>query len=121
MREIIICDDELDVAVELAEWFGRNKWSAVAVDSAEGVRRCVLERKKSIDVILTDVMMPREDGVSLLCSISASDMPHVFCFMTGVYDSIVVKVPNCDVVFRKPLSLMQVEEAIERILSDKGV
>jgi two-component system OmpR family response regulator len=60
---VLVVDDEASIAEPLADYLGRNGYKVSTASSADGARR-VLE-KETIDLVLLDIMMPGEDGLSL--------------------------------------------------------
>ena len=85
MPSILVCDDEIEIASELAEWFSAQGWTAYIANSAASARS-VLSNGSRIDVLITDRRMPGEGGDDLIRSIAGlppERQPRVRALMTG--------------------------------------
>ena len=73
---ILIVDDEADIREPLAEYLTRNDLLVAMADSAAQARAEIAQR--AIDLIILDIMMPGEDGLSLCRDLRArSDVPII--------------------------------------------
>ncbi|MEO6909381.1 MAG: HD domain-containing phosphohydrolase [Edaphobacter sp.] len=84
-KRILIIDDEAAVRRIIAAWLGHNGYQATALASAdEALTR--LQQDPDYDLVLTDIVMPGTDGLSLLDQIS-TDYPAIpVVLFTGVND-----------------------------------
>lgn len=85
MPSILVCDDEIEIASELAEWFAAQGWTAYIANSADSARS-VLSSGGPIDVLITDRRMPGEGGDDLIRSVAGLPLerqPRVRALMTG--------------------------------------
>jgi two-component system, OmpR family, response regulator len=60
---ILVVDDHRDIRESLAQFLKKNGRRATAVESAEAARRAINENR--VDLVILDIMMPGEDGLSL--------------------------------------------------------
>ncbi|MBI3438098.1 MAG: response regulator [Proteobacteria bacterium] len=60
---ILVVDDHREIRESLAQFLRKNGRRATAVDSAEAARKAIKENR--IDLVVLDIMMPGEDGLSL--------------------------------------------------------
>jgi len=60
---ILVVDDNRDIRESLAQFLKKNGRRATAVDSSESARKAIKENR--VDLIILDIMMPGEDGLSL--------------------------------------------------------
>jgi two-component system, OmpR family, response regulator len=60
---ILLVDDERDIREPLAAYLARNGYRVSRADSAASARQILAAR--GIDLVLLDIMMPGEDGLSL--------------------------------------------------------
>jgi len=60
---ILVVDDHREIRESLAQFLRKNGRRATAVDSAEAARKAIKENR--IDLVILDIMMPGEDGLSL--------------------------------------------------------
>lgn len=107
MPSILVCDDEIEIASELAEWFSAQGWTAYIANSAASARS-VLSAGNRIDVLITDRRMPGEGGDDLIRSIAGlppERQPRVRALMTGemsIRQS--AELAGADVVLIKPFA-----------------
>ena len=64
MSSILVVDDERGIRALCSDVLGRAGYEVEAVDSAAGALAAVSRRK--FDLILCDINLPDQDGVSLL-------------------------------------------------------
>ncbi len=74
---VIVVDDNNDIRDTVREYLEHHGYKVSVAESGSALRR-VLERK-TVDLIILDVMMPGEDGISLCKEVRASrDIPIIF-------------------------------------------
>jgi len=78
---ILIVDDEANTLASLARAFRLAGHEAVVCDSA--VRALELARSQPFDLILSDVVMPRHDGLALLEDLRSSGVAAPVVMMSG--------------------------------------
>ena len=78
---ILIVDDEANTLASLARAFRLAGHEAVVCDNAE--RALELARTQPFDLILSDVVMPRRDGLALLEDLKAADVAAPVVMMSG--------------------------------------
>ena len=72
---ILVVDDHREIRESLAQFLRKNGRRATAVENAEVARRALKENR--IDLVILDIMMPGEDGLSLCRHIRASSATPV--------------------------------------------
>ena len=80
--------------------------------------------KESIDLVLTDVMMPGGTGLDLLRRVKVLDPTAVVIIMTGFVEKDVILgalKEGADDFINKPLNLLQLKTAIEKALARKAL
>lgn len=60
---ILVVDDHREIRESLVQFLKKNGRRATAVDSAEAARKAIKENR--VDLVILDIMMPGEDGLSL--------------------------------------------------------
>jgi len=61
---ILIIDDEVQIRELLGQMLAREDYDVVyASDGKEGMKAC---REQSIDLIITDIIMPEKDGIEMI-------------------------------------------------------
>lgn len=94
------------------------------VEAENGVEALDIFLKGGIDVILTDVMMPKMDGIELLKNLKEHEPTMVVIIMTGFADKeLILKALKADAddFITKPLNLLQLKSAIEKALVKKAL
>jgi two-component system OmpR family response regulator len=73
---ILVVDDARDIRDPLVRYLAQNGFRATAADGAAAARRIL--KNNAIDLIVLDIMMPGEDGLSLTRSIrTETDIPII--------------------------------------------
>ena len=79
--KILIVDDEANTLASLARAFRLAGHEAVVCDNAE--RALELARTEPFDMILSDVVMPRRDGLALLEDLKTAGVAAPVVMMSG--------------------------------------
>jgi DNA-binding NtrC family response regulator len=79
--DILIVDDEENTLASLARAFRLAGHEAVICDNAS--RALELARERPFDLILSDVVMPRRDGIQLLQDLRANEIATPVVMMSG--------------------------------------
>jgi len=117
-RCILIVDDE----TLIRELCSRALEDFRVEEAANGAEALAILQRQSVDVILTDVMMPDMDGLTLLQRAKELDPTQVVIMMTGFADKDVVLQAlreNADDFLTKPLNLLQLKTTISKALDKK--
>src|SRR5437899_2476166 len=78
IARILVVDDEVELKNILVESLSSHGYGAVGFNSGEEALNAL--RTQPFDIMLTDLMMPVMDGISLLRSSLEID-PHLVCIM----------------------------------------
>lgn len=70
LPRVLIVEDEDDIREPLARYLSRSSFQVTAVDSAEAARRALAAT--TFDLLVLDIMLPGEDGLSLTRAIRAT-------------------------------------------------
>jgi signal transduction histidine kinase len=119
-RGILIVDDET-VIRDLCTQALKGYRVLQAADGEEALRVLAQE---SVDVILTDVMMPRMNGLDLLREVKEREPNQVVVVMTGYADKeIVLRALKADAddFINKPINLLQLKTTIDKALEKKAL
>ena len=79
--KIIIVDDDTIVCELYSEYFAQNGFDVFKAFSAQEALKII--RAKNPDIILSDIIMPREDGFSLYEKVQMFNPDLPFVFITG--------------------------------------
>lgn len=113
---ILVCDDEQDVREMLQEYLSKRGFRVSMAASSEELRS--LLSMHSIDLILLDINMPREDGLTTLRALRIDDpTPVVMLTAAGeVVDRIIGLEMGADDYLGKPVDLRELEARIKAVL-----
>lgn len=113
---ILICDDETDLREMLQEYLEKRAFRVVLAANADEMRAAWTDRQP--DLILLDINMPGEDGLSALRSLrTESDVPVVMLTAAGeTIDKIVGLEMGADDYLGKPVDLRELEARIKAVL-----
>jgi two-component system phosphate regulon response regulator OmpR len=113
---ILVCDDEADVREMLAEYLGRRGFRVSAAANAVELR-ATMEANRP-DLILLDINMPGEDGLSVLRSLGGDDAPAVIMLTAAgeVVDRVVGLEMGADDYLGKPVDLRELSARIKAVL-----
>jgi signal transduction histidine kinase len=94
------------------------------VEASDGEEALKVFLRGGIDVILTDVMMPKLDGLELLKKLKEHEPTVVVIMMTGFADKeLILKALKADAddFINKPLNLLQLKSAVDKALVQKAL
>lgn len=113
---ILVVDDERDIRDPLATYLSRSGMRVTKAENA-GVARQALETQ-GIDLVLLDVMMPGEDGLSLLGFIRATSRVPVILLTARAEetDRVIGLEVGADDYVAKPFSPRELEARIKAVL-----
>ncbi|GFO53161.1 hybrid sensor histidine kinase/response regulator [Geomonas sp. Red276] len=119
-KTILVVDDE-PVIRDLCM---RALHDYTTVEAGDGEEALDIFIRGGIDVVLTDVMMPRLDGLELLKRIKDREPTVVVIMMTGFADKeLILKALKADAddFITKPLNLLQLKSAVDKALVKKAL
>ncbi|MDF1777713.1 MAG: response regulator [Rhizobiaceae bacterium] len=113
---ILVCDDERDVCEMLQEYLKKRGFMVSMASSGKQLRE-VLEAEK-IGLIILDINMPGEDGLSVLRSLRVDNQTPVIMLTAAgeVVDRIIGLEMGADDYLGKPVDLRELEARIKSVL-----
>lgn len=116
MKSILVVDDDRRLRDLLTEFLDAEGYTVTAAEDAAMARECL--KTKSFDVMIVDVMMPGEDGVSLTHSIRQNNAVPILMLtaMGEVDDRIRGLESGADDYLTKPFEPRELLLRIESIL-----
>jgi len=113
---ILVCDDEPDVREMLQEYLTKRGFQVETAGNSEDLRASL--DANAIDLILLDINMPGEDGLTTLRILRATNqVPVVMLTAAGeVIDKIVGLEMGADDYLAKPIDLRELEARIKAVL-----
>ncbi len=119
MSSILVVDDERGIRSLCSEVLGRTGYEVEAVDCAAGALAAVA--RKRFDLILCDINLPDQDGVSILPRLLAGETPPAVLLITA-YPSIDTAVRGMKLGARdyigKPFSPDELRLVVRRALDE---
>lgn len=114
--KLLIVDDEILTRTGL---ISSISWEDLGIDevyeAADGVEGLKTAEKFKPEIILSDVRMPRMNGIDMLCKIREISPDTVFIFMSGYSDKEYLKAAirlHAVNYVEKPLDLIEIEQAV---------
>ncbi len=116
MQHIVVCDDEADIRETLREYLQMKGYRVTCVDGGPALR--ALLEVESADLILLDIAMPEEDGLSIARYLSANhDVAVMMLTAAGeVVDRIVGLEMGADDYLAKPVDMRELLARIKAVL-----
>ena len=117
---ILIVDDDQQIGVLLTQFLGSQGFRATAVTDGQAMRRALAEN--SVDLVVLDLMLPGEDGLSLLCHLRATTaLPVVMLTAMGSEPDRVIGLElGADDYLAKPFSTRELLARIKAVLRRAG-
>lgn len=119
-KTILLVDDE-SIIRDLCAKTLREYHIVQAQDGEEALK---MFKQGGIDLVLTDVMMPKMGGIELLGHIKEVEPTAVVIIMTGYTDKDVILnslKANADDFIAKPLNILQLKTTVEKVLLKKAL
>jgi len=117
---ILVCDDELDVREMVQEYLDKRGFKVSSAANGEELRAVLTAG--DVDLIVLDINMPGEDGLSVLRSLRPDNsVPVVMLTAAGdVVDRIIGLEMGADDYLGKPVDLRELEARIKAVLRRKN-
>ena len=118
-KRILVVEDEPHIREMLAEMLEGRDFEVVTAANGLEALEWLRENNYEVDLIITDVVMPKMDGVQLYQALQ-KEAPHIILiFISGYAEHMLAKYGFDDKSFRiikKPFTFRQLLEEIEKIL-----
>jgi CheY-like chemotaxis protein len=119
-RSILVCDDEIEIAEELAEFFASNGWRVRLCNNAGTAKRMLLEGPRPL-ALLTDLRLDDIDGAALVefsRGLPRYKRPMLHAIMTGyVRETTTPADLGTDVLYMKPVDPVALLDDLESRLA----
>lgn len=117
---VIVCDDEAEVREMLVEYLSRRGLRVSSASNADELRAALDDTPA--DLILLDVNMPGEDGLSVLRSLHGANGPRIVMLTAAgeTVDRIVGLELGADDYLGKPVDLRELYARIKAVLRRGG-
>lgn len=120
VKTILVVDDE----AVIRDLCARALKGYRVLQAADGEEALRLFEKGGIDVILTDVMMPKMNGIDLLRRLKELEPTIVVIVMTGYAEKDIILnalKADADDFISKPLNILQLKTAVDKALDKKAL
>jgi len=124
---IVIVDDNRDFCESVKDYLSANENYEVVATAYEGKTGYELVLETQPDLLLTDIVMPVMDGLTLISRIAKNNTlkkkPKTIVFSASGYDSIIANASRlgAEFYFIKPFDMSALAERIDDITSEKTV
>tara|TARA_R110002020_G_scaffold57090_20_gene157416 strand:+ start:7532 stop:7924 length:393 start_codon:yes stop_codon:yes gene_type:complete len=122
-RSILLCDDEVEIAEELGEFFASNGWTVRRCHNASAAKRILLEGPRPM-VLLTDLRLDEVDGAALVAFSSGLPRykrPMLHAIMTGYVGEATTPTDlGSDALYRKPVDPLALLDDLETRLASQS-
>jgi len=119
--KILIIDDEEHVLANLCDFLNYKNYDVTsASDGFEGLKLFENDQQ-GFDLIITDIVMPKLSGMSLISIIKkkSPDTPVIAITGWGEYPEAFATESQADKVLSKPFELSELDKAINELISSK--
>ena len=119
---VLVCDDEPDIRDMMSTYLQRRGYTVSMAESGATLDR-VLEAHDDIQLIILDINMPGEDGLSVLRRLRTEmSLPIIMSTAAGdTVDRVVGLELGADDYLAKPVDLRELEARIKAVLRRGGV
>lgn len=119
MEKILIAEDDVKLQSFFRMYFEKHKDRFEVIYANNGLEAIDVLNEKYVSLVITDILMPKLDGMALLAYIN-NKYPHIPCIVVTAHppEGIDEKLSDDRLirVFQKPFKLADLTEAIQQVL-----
>jgi len=116
---ILIVDDEEEIRLLLREFLEKNGYDVIVAE--DGQQALKLAGERTPDLVITDMLLPKEHGVEVMQSIKDKFFLPIIA-ISGIYKKSEIQERVADIYmdgfFEKPLNLDEILNCIRSILDE---
>ena len=119
---IVVIDDEIGIRYLLQKRLSRLGYNVISLENAEDILFIMKDSDIKIDLIITDIMLRKMDGIELLRHINMLDDPIPVLIITGkgtIEDAIRALRYGASDYIRKPFDINELASTVKDILRRK--
>ncbi len=115
-QHIAVCDDEVDLREMIAEYLGKHGYRVSMAANAIELRALLATDRP--DLVVLDIRMPGEDGLSVLRSLQGPVSPRVIMLTAAseILDRVVGLEMGADDYLGKPVDLRELASRVKAVL-----
>src|SRR6056297_1733152 len=116
MDKVLIVDDNKSMLNKLQDYLARYRYEFEILTAVDGQKAMEMLEGTDIDLVITDLVMPKMDGFTLLAHIN-EQYPRILCIAMSGYatDHMVNMLPDNLLQFvRKPFKIYELIEIIRK-------
>jgi DNA-binding NtrC family response regulator len=120
MARILVVDDDEQIRIMLDISLSRDSHEVVTAEN--GVVASTLQREQPVDIVIIDIIMPEKEGFETIIEFRR-DYPETKIIAISGGGKLgpaqylkLAKIMGADFIFEKPLSMVQLREAIHRLV-----
>lgn len=122
-RKLLIIDDNEELLVALSDYFTKNKYEVISANNGLDGLKLIEEQRSSIDIIITDLVMPNISGVAVISIVKKKypEIPVIAITGWGEHPEALAEQANADLVLEKPFELPEMEGYVKDILDKSKI
>jgi CheY-like chemotaxis protein len=119
LRKILIVDDSVEVRSFLTDLLEEEGYVVIQASNGKEGQECL--RKTAIDLIITDLVMPEQEGLETIRSIRRNWPQIPVIAMSGNHNYLdVARKLGAQAVFPKPIETAAILEEVRRLAGHQG-
>lgn len=118
--KILVVDDDMLIRKVVAQYFSKREFLVMTSDNGEDALELFYNAEEKFDAIITDIMMPKMNGIEFTKKVKAlnTNIP-VIAMTAGDIEKIADQIYLFESIFSKPVELAKLLELVLQKI-DKG-
>jgi FixJ family two-component response regulator len=116
-RTVLVVDDEEQVEEMIETFLSKRGYQTISFVNSENALRFIKKNSQMVDLVITDLKMPRLSGVELARRMLDTDKGIPVILVTGFLEGSPDGVPNIKKVLEKPVLKKELLEAVDDLLT----
>ncbi len=115
---VLVVDDDADMRLYVRSCVrGLGSMVERVVEAADGLEALPLLRSGAVDIVISDVFLPRFDGYALCDAIKADPtLQHIPVLLISGEDAVPPAIVGADGFLSKPFNALQLQTALQELL-----